>query len=156
MMENFPQKISLGDMPNLDQNWLHKQIVANPKVLGLEGDLEVLGPDQYKKQNIPGELIIRLFELSADTRYYVHVKYGMVREEQIVSLIDGWGYERRAAPRFGHIAVLVAEEVSGLYHNALKTLNDFIPLIVIELKAYMFGEAIKLVPNIIFRQMYLG
>ena len=149
-----PHRIYLGDKPHLDQNWLHNQIVTNPAVLGLEGDLKVVCSDKYKIQHVPGELTMTLADLSFGTRYYVQLKYGGINDEQIVSLIDGWGDGRRSAPQYGHVAVLVAEDITGsLLLNALRTIGDFIPLIVIELKAYLFDEGVKFVPNIILRRV---
>jgi hypothetical protein len=150
-----PQRINLRDRPELDQNWLHNQIVANPAILGLEGDFMTVWPDQHLIHNVTGKLTIRLVELTHSTRYFVHLKYGRVDDKQIVRLIDGWGDERRSTPQYGHVAVLVAEEVDGTFWlNALKTLGDFIPLIVIELKAYMCEEGIKFVPNLVLRQRW--
>ena len=149
-----PYRISLGDKPHLDHNWMHNQIVANPAVLGLEEDLRVVYSDKYKIQHVPGELTMSLAGRSSGTRYYVQLKYGRINDEQIVCLLDGWGHQRQAAPQYGHVAVLVAEEITGsLLIYALKTLGDFIPLIVIELKAYMCEEGIKFVPNMMLRQV---
>src|SRR5260221_12013349 len=48
--------------------------------------------------------------------------------------LDYWARERLKNPNARHIAVLIAEDLSGRYKTIIDTLPQFLPFIAIELK----------------------
>ncbi len=90
--------------------------------------------------------------LAADgDRYYsIEVQLGEVDASHGFRVFDYWGKNRVRYPDKDHVAVLVAESAGGRYHQALKSLAEYVPMIVIELRAWMAGTEAVLVPETLF------
>ena len=69
---------------------------------------------------------------------------GATDPSHIVRCIEYWGIERRRYPAYDHVAVLVAEEVTGRFLNVMSLLSGSIPLIAIQLNALQVGDSIVL------------
>src|SRR5208283_4149771 len=55
--------------------------------------------------------------------------------------LDYWARERIKNPNAKHVAVLVAEDLSGRYKTVVETLPNFLPFIGIELRVLCLNEA---------------
>ncbi len=125
--------IKLKNSPEYNEAWLQQQIWEDPSILGL-GDLH-----RRTKEKILayGRLDILLEDSDSDnpTRYEVEVQLGDTDESHIIRTIEYWDLERKRYPQYDHVAVLVAEGVTGRFLNVLNLFNGNIPLIVLKLEA---------------------
>ena len=125
--------IKLKNSPDYNEAWLQQQIWEDPSILGL-GDLH-----RRTKEKILtyGRLDILLEDSDSDnpTRYEVEVQLGDTDESHIIRTIEYWDLERKRYPQYDHVAVLVAEGVTGRFLNVLNLFNGHIPLIVLKLEA---------------------
>ena len=125
--------IKLKNSPEYNEAWLQKQIWEDPSILGL-GDLR----GRSKEKVLPyGRLDILLEDSDSDnpTRYEVEVQLGDTDESHIIRTIEYWDLERKRYPQYDHVAVLIAEGVTGRFLNVLNLFNGHIPLIVLKLEA---------------------
>ena len=103
--------IKLKNSPEYNEAWLQQQIWEDPSILGL-GDLH-----RRTKEKILtyGRLDILLEDADSDnpTRYEVEVQLGDTDESHIIRTIEYWDLERKRYPQYDHVAVLVAEGVTG-------------------------------------------
>ncbi len=120
------------------QNWL----AADPKRLGL-GQVTILAQELSPA---PGR---RLDILAADRDIYysVEVQLGEVDAPHGFRVFDYWANNRTRYPDKTHVAVLVAESADGRYRQALEALAEYLPLVVIALRAWRGGEQVAIVPE---------
>ena len=129
-----------SDSP-FNENWLQERIAEDPAILGL-GQLEVL--QRERTQDRAGRLDLLLADSPKNRRYEVEIMFGAADPSHIIRCIEYWDIERRRYPFYEHVAVLVAEDITGRYLNILGLFAGSIPLIVIQLNALKVGEQIVL------------
>jgi len=124
--------LSLKAHPEFNEKWLQEQIVGDVQLLGL-GDLDV--KDIERRQPGFGRLDMLLFDPESNTRYEVEIQLGATDESHIIRTLEYWDNERRRFPQYEHIAVIVAEEITGRFLNVINLFNQAIPLIAIQMSA---------------------
>ena len=148
--------ISLKNNPKYNEAWLQKHIWDHPEVLGL-GNLD----SWAKEKTLPsGGRLDLLFQEDKETdtprRYECELQLGATDETHIIRTIEYWDIERKRYPQYDHVAVLVAEEVTGRFLNVIHLFNGFIPLIVLKMTAYEIDGDIALTFVKVLDEVQLG
>lgn len=148
------ETIKLKNCPEYNEAWLQKQIAENPSILGL-GDLHLRAKEKILTY---GRLDILLEDSDSDnpTRYEVEIQLGDTDESHIIRTIEYWDLERKRYPQYDHVAVLVAEGVTGRFLNVLNLFNGNIPLIVLKLDAFKIENDVALHFTKILDRVQLG
>jgi hypothetical protein len=136
-----PEPIYLKNHPEFNEKWLRERIIEDPRILGL-GDLAVLVRE--RRQEKAGRIHLLLGDLEEDRRYEIEIMLGAMDESHIIRCVDYWDVERRRFPAHDHVAVLVAEDVTGRFQNVLELLSGTIPLLAIQLSALKVGDQVVL------------
>ncbi len=63
------------------------------------------------------------------------IQLGATDESHNIRTLEYWDNERRRFPRYEHVAVIVAEEITGRFLNVINLFNQAIPLIAVQLGA---------------------
>jgi hypothetical protein len=116
-----------------DEDWLHKWLIEKPSRLGL-GDIIVKQCEVTHYKNKGGRLDILAYRGDLDTFYEIEVMLGECDSDHGFRTLDYWARERIKNPNAKHVAVLVAEDLSGRYKTVIDTLPQFLPFIGIEIK----------------------
>lgn len=135
-------RISMRQHPELTEKWLQTIISDDPSILGL-GDLVVR--DIERRQPRAGRLDVLLSNPETLTRYEVEIQLGATDESHIIRTIEYWDLERRRLPQYDHVAVIVAEEITGRFLNVISLFNGSIPLIAIQIQAIEVQGTVSLV-----------
>ena len=140
-----PEYVSLKDHPSINESWLQEQLIKAPELLGLGEELVVR--DSERSQPSGGRLDLLLVDSEAGVRYEVEIQLGSLDESHIIRTIEYWDLERRRYPQYEHIAVIVAENITGRFHNVISLLSSSgsIPLIAIQMKAVQVKDVLTLV-----------
>ena len=136
------QPVSLRNHPTLTEKWLQQRIVEDPALLGL-GEVEV--KDVERVQPRAGRLDLLLYDPESDTRYEVELQLGPTDESHIIRTIEYWDLERRRFPRYEHVGVIVAEDITARFFNVISLFNGFIPLVAIQVSALEVNGALTFV-----------
>ncbi|MCY4653888.1 MAG: hypothetical protein OXC95_12075 [Dehalococcoidia bacterium] len=152
----MPEYVGLKNHPDINEKWLQERLIENPDLLGLDGELEVR--DSERGQPSGGRLDLLLADIESGIRYEVEIQLGDLDESHIIRTIEYWDIERRRYPQYEHIAVIVAEEVTGRFHNVISLLNSngSIPLIAIQIKGVEVNGAFTLVATRVVDLIRLG
>ncbi len=116
-----------------DEAWLQKWLIEKPSRLGL-GDIEIISHELRQYKNRGGRLDILAYRTDLDTYYEIELMLGECDSDHGFRALDYWARERLKKPNVRHVAVLVAEDLSGRYKTVVETLPQFLPFIGIELK----------------------
>lgn len=142
LMQYTPSsRVSLKAHPEFNEKWLQQKIVDDVELLGL-GDLTV--KDVERTQPRAGRLDLLLADPDTATRYEVEIQLGATDESHIIRTLEYWDNERRRFPQYEHVAVIVAEEITGRFLNVINLFNQAIPLIAIQLSALNVGSLLTL------------
>jgi hypothetical protein len=125
-------RVSLKAHSDFNEKWLQKKIVDDVQLLGL-GDLDV--KDIEHQQPGFGRIDMLLGDPDRTTRYEVEIQLGATDASHIIRTLEYWDNERRRFPQYQHIAVIVAEEITGRFLNVINLFNQAIPLIAIQMSA---------------------
>ncbi|MBP2214793.1 MULTISPECIES: hypothetical protein [Rhodococcus] len=125
--------IRLRQHPQHNERWLQEQIKSDVGILGLGQNLIL--KDSERRQPRAGRLDILLHDPDSNTRYEVELQLGATDESHIIRTLEYWDNERRRFPQYDHVAVIVAEEVTGRFLNVIGLFNQAIPLIAIQISA---------------------
>ncbi|MFO1032225.1 MAG: hypothetical protein U1F60_14190 [Planctomycetota bacterium] len=125
----------------LDEAWLQKQIAADTALLGF-GDLHLIQRERI--QPTGGRIDFLMSDPESDTRYEIEVMLGAVDESHIIRTIEYWDTERQRYPSLEHRAVIVAEEITARFFNVIRLLNRAVPLVAIQLSAFVENDSIVL------------
>jgi hypothetical protein len=106
------KKIGLKNHPKLNERWLHNVIAKDPSVLGI-GD--VILKDREHIHPGAGRLDLLLQDSDGYRRYEVEIQLGSTDESHIIRALEYWDIERRRYPQYDHIAVLIAEDITGRF-----------------------------------------
>jgi len=118
------------------EDFVQGLILDDPAVLGL-GDLVV--KDKERGQSGAGRLDFLLQDSPVTERYEVEIQLGDTNPSHIIRTIEYWERERRNAPQFDHIAVIVAEGITSRFFNVISLFNQHIPLIAIKMTGVSVG-----------------
>lgn len=135
------RRISLKGHPDFNEKWLQQQIANDPDLLGF-GDIDV--KDIERRQPHAGRLDMLLYDADINTRYEVEIQLGATDESHIIRTLEYWDNERRRFPQYEHVAVIIAEEITGRFLNVINLFNQAIPLIAIQMSALDVGGALTL------------
>lgn len=124
-------RASLLAHPDYNEDMVQQYIFENPEVLNLGN---VTGLKREKKQQAGGFVDIILGD--DDTRYEVEIQLGRTDPSHIIRTIEYWDNERWRYPQFNHVAVLIAEEITGRFFNVISLFNKHIPLIAYQMTAF--------------------
>lgn len=150
----IPKFISMKGHPDLNEKWLQHHLTKYPGLLQLGDELEVLNTEHT--QPTGGRLDLLLQDSESGTRYEVEIQLGAVDESHIIRTIEYWDVERRRYPRYDHIAVIVAEDVTSRFLNVVSLFNRTIPLIAIQLKAVEVSGFLTLIATRVIDLMPLA
>jgi hypothetical protein len=134
--------INLKSHPTLNEKWVQSIIGEDPSLLGL-GDLIL--KDVERTQPGAGRLDLLFQDAETNLRYEVEIQLGKTDESHIIRTIEYWDIERKRYPQYDHVAVLIAEDITGRFLNIISLFNGFIPLIAIQLNAVSIGDQVALV-----------
>lgn len=140
-----PEYISMKDDQNFNERWLHEQLIEDPSLLGLGEDLVVR--DSERRQPSGGRLDLLLVDSVSGKRYEVELQLGSIDESHLIRTIEYWDIERTRYPDHEHVAVIVAENVTGRFLNVIHILQGAVPLIAIQLKLVKVGETYTIVAS---------
>lgn len=124
--------VSLKTHSKFNEKWLQQQIASDSSLLGL-GDVDV--KEIERRQPGKGRLDVLLFDPETTTRYEVEIQLGATDESHIIRTLEYWDNERRRFPQYEHVAVIVAEQITGRFLNVINLFNQSIPLIAIQMNA---------------------
>ena len=125
----------------LGEVWLQEQIAKDTSLLGL-GDLHLI--EREKIQPTGGRIDFLMYDPETETRFEIEVMLGAVDESHIIRTIEYWDVERQRYPTLEHRAVIVAEEITARFFNVIRLLNRAIPMLAIQLSAFVIDESIVL------------
>jgi hypothetical protein len=112
-----------------DEEWLKKQILANPSILTL-GELDVVSRERIQWKN--GRLDMLLRDDTGEKMYEVEVMLGKTDETHIIRTIEYWDNEKRKYPQRQHFPVLVAESFEKRFFNIIHLFSHTVPLIAVQ------------------------
>ncbi|HCO95710.1 MAG TPA: hypothetical protein DIU00_17480 [Phycisphaerales bacterium] len=147
------EQVNLKNHPVYNEKWVQKKISDDPSILGL-GDLILLNEELIQPGG--GRLDLLLYDSENEQRYEVEVQLGKVDESHIIRTIEYWDIERKRYPQYDHIAVIVAEEITGRFLNIISLFNGHIPLIAIQMKTLQCGQKITIDCTKILDRIELG
>lgn len=116
-----------------DELWLQEWITEKPSRLGL-GDLVIKNSELIHYKNKGGRLDLLAYRGALDTYYEIEVMLGECDADHGFRTLDYWARERLKKPNARHVAVLIAEDLSGRYKTIIETLPQFLPFIAIKIK----------------------
>ena len=150
-----PKYVSLKNHPTISERWLQDLLRDQPELLDL-GDLEVR--DYERRQPSGGRIDLLLIDREQGIRYEVEIQLGAMDESHIIRTIEYWDIERRRYPQYKHVAVIVAEEVTGRFHNVISLLNSSgqIPLIAIQIRGVEVNGVFTLIATRVVDLVRLG
>jgi hypothetical protein len=148
-----PDRVFLRTHPQLNEKWVQDRIAEDPSILGL-GDLIL--KDKERLHPHAGRLDLLCQDPDTNRRYEIEIQLGRTDESHIIRTLEYWDIERKRYPHFDHVAVIVAEEITGRFLNVISLFNGHIPLIAIQLQAFQIGEQISLVFTTVLNETRLG
>jgi hypothetical protein len=119
-----------------DEYWLQDWIVSDPTRLGL-GQVTIKAKELRQYGARGGRLDILAYDSALDTYYEVEVMLGECDADHGFRALDYWARERVRNPNARHVAVIVAEDLSGRYGTVIETLAKQLPLIAIEIRTLL-------------------
>ena len=131
------QPISIRSIPDANERLIQDLIAKDPSILGL-GPLELQAKERV--QPAGGRLDFILRDEDNETWYEVEIQLGKTDESHIIRTIEYWESEKRRHPEIQHIAVIVAEEITGRFFNVISLLNQNIPIIALKMSATKLSD----------------
>ena len=130
-------EVGMRSSRDVSEQWVQKVLEVDPSLLGL-GDLDVR--DIERRQRNAGRLDMLLSDPDGSTRYEVELQLGATDESHIIRTLEYGDNERRRYPQYEHVAVIVAEEITGRFFNVINLFNGFIPIVAIQMTALRVNE----------------
>ena len=125
------EKVSLAALPEYNESMVQEYIYENPEVLDL-GELRRVKREKSQKAGGRVDMILE----DEDTWYEIEIQLGPTDPSHIIRTIEYWDNERWRYPQKDHVAVLIAEEVTGRFFNVISLFNKHIPLIAFQMTAF--------------------
>lgn len=135
------QPAKLRDL-GYDEIWLQNWLADSPARLGL-GEVRIVA----QELTAPRGGSLDILAADGDTYYSVEVQLGEVDASHSFRVFDYWARNRVRFEGKNHVAVLVVESAAGRYRPALDALAEYLPLVVIELRAWRGEAEVILVPE---------
>ena len=145
--------VNMRQHPAINEQWIEDQIAQDTSLLGL-GQLEVI--ERQKSQPTGGRLDMLLRDPNTLARYEVELQLGATDPSHIIRAIEYWDVERRRYPQYEHVAVIVAEDVTGRFFNVINLFNGMIPLIAIQMKCVEVSGNHALIATRVLDRIQLG
>ena len=130
------ERISLKTSKEVNEKMIQDYIFENPSCLGL-GELTALTKE--KTQPAGGRLDLLMAD-DNNTRYEIEIQLGETDPSHIIRTIEYWDTERKRYQKYDHVAVIVAEEITGRFMNVIQLFNGNIPIVALQLAAYKVNE----------------
>ena len=130
------ERISLKGSKDVNEKMIQDYVFENPSCLGL-GDLTALTKE--KTQPAGGRLDLLMADES-NTRYEIEIQLGETDPSHIIRTIEYWDTERKRYKKYDHVAVIVAEEITGRFMNVIQLFNGNIPIVALQLAAYKMSD----------------
>lgn len=148
-----PEKIFLKTHPQLSEKWVQQRIAEDPSLLGLG---ELVLKDKERIQPRAGRLDLLFQDIEAARRYEIEIQLGATDEAHIIRTIEYWDIERKRYPKYDHVAVIIAEDITSRFLNVIALFNGAIPLVAIQMNALRVGEHLSLFFTTVMDQMTRG
>jgi hypothetical protein len=148
-----PVRLILRTHPEFTEHWVQERIAEDPTILGL-GDLVLKDKERIHPQ--AGRLDILCQDADATRRYEIEIQLGRTDESHIIRTIEYWDIERKRYPQYDHVAVIVAEEITGRFLNVISLFNGFIPIVAIQMQAFQIENVVTLVFSTVLSELRLG
>src|SRR5437773_3887293 len=148
-----PDRIVLKGHPELTERWVQDRLVEDPALLGL-GELILKDKERIHPQ--AGRLDLLFQDAEEDRRYEVEIQLGRTDESHIIRTIEYWDIERRRYPQYEHCAVIVAEDITSRFLNVISLFNSAIPMIAIQMNAFVIADQVALVFNTVLNELSRG
>lgn len=126
---------SLGINESKLRDWIQEK----PSRLGL-GNVSIKAIEVQHATKLGGRLDVLAYQSDIDTYYEIEIMLGEVNADHGFRSLDYWARERLRKPNAKHVAVLVAEDLSGRYKTVIETLPNFLPFIGIELRVLVLND----------------
>ena len=121
-----------------DEKWLQDWLVEDPKRLGI-GNVVIKDKELRHYSGKGGRLDILAYNPALDTYYEIEVMLGECDADHGFRVLDYWAREKLRKPNARHVAVLIAEDLTGRFQTVIETLTQQLPLIAVELKTYQLN-----------------
>lgn len=119
-----------------DEYWLQRWLSDEPSRLGI-GKVTIKATEVRQYGAKGGRLNILAYDAALDTYYEVEVMLGECDADHGFRALDYWARERLKNPNARHVAVIVAEDLSGRYRTVIETLGQYLPLIGVEIRTLL-------------------
>ena len=129
--------ISIKDHNELDENWLKKQIIKNPKLLNM-GSLEF--EDAERISSFSGRTDILMSSSDYKNLYVIEVMVGELDESHLIRTILYWLSERNKITNRKIYPILIAESFNNRFFEAAYFLTNLIPFLFIQVSAFKIGS----------------
>ena len=130
------ERVSLKNSKEINEKMIQDYIFNNPGCLGL-GDLTALTKE--KTQPAGGRLDLLMAD-DENTRYEIELQLGETDPSHIIRTIEYWDTERKRYQKYDHVAVIIAEEITGRFMNVIQLFNGNIPIVAIQVAAYKMND----------------
>lgn len=130
------ERISLKSSKDVNEKMIQEYIFENPSCLGL-GELTALTKE--KSQPAGGRLDLLMAD-DNNVRYEIEIQLGETDPSHIIRTIEYWDTERKRYQKYDHVAVIVAEEITGRFMNVIQLFNGNIPIVALQLAAYKMSD----------------
>jgi hypothetical protein len=124
------------------EKWVQKIISEDSSLLGF-GEIKLIQSE--RKQIRAGRLDLLFQDAEDATRYVVEIQLGTVDESHIIRTLEYWDFEKRQHPKYDHVAVIIAEDITTRFLNVISLLNKSVPLIAMQMKAVQIKDSTSLV-----------
>jgi hypothetical protein len=148
-----PDRIVMKTDPQFNERWVQERIAEDPSILGL-GDLVLKDKERIQPQ--AGRLDLLCQEADGSRRYEIEIQLGRTDESHIIRTLEYWDNERKRYPQYDHVAIIVAEEITGRFLNVISLFNGFIPLMAVQMQALRVAEHVSLVFTTVLDEVRLG
>ena len=125
-----------------DEIWLQNWLATDPARLGL-GEIQIVAQELSAPRGGSLDILAR----DGDTYYSVEVQLGEVDASHSFRVFDYWARNRMRFKDKTHVAALMVGSATGRYRPALDALAEYLPLVVIELRAWRGEAEVILVPE---------
>lgn len=110
------ERVSLKTAKDVNEKMIQDYIFENPSYLGL-GDLTALTKE---KTQPAGSRLDLLMADDNNTRYEIEIQLGETDISHIIRTIEYWDTERKRYQKYDHVAVIIAEDITGRFMNVIQ------------------------------------
>lgn len=118
---------------NVKEEMIQDYIFKHSEVLGLG---KLVPVEREVSQNNGGRLDILMQDEDGEIRYEIEIQLGETDPSHIIRTIECWDKERRRSPKYKHIAILIAENITNRYFNVISLFNKDIQIIAMQMTSF--------------------